>query len=1621
MSSGKILPNEIENRISNVLERLAKEDVSKQEIVDLLQTIQKQESTNISHGNVRTNELNNFFVGQGKVKNTSEKDNIDGILNEREDNYRGIFNSVSDSIYILDKNGIFIDVNIGAEKMYDYTKEQLIGKTPAFVGAPDKNDLDKNAEYLTAAYNGENQEFKFWGLRKNGDVFPKIVRLYPGEFDGEKVVIALGQDISERINSENQIKESNERFKNLIQFAPDPFFQGDEIGNFIECNKAACQLTEYTREELLTLNMKDLFSSKMLEEKPLRFDLLQNGKTIRSERELVTKSGKIIFVEMNSSRMSNGTYQSFVRDITERKHSERTLRESEERFKKIAFNFKQSYYEADKRGVITHTNEEFNIVSGYTGNDLIGKISFLIVDKEFRNAVVSKYKKCIQEKSAYTTSEFKVNLRNNKNSWVEQFTHFHYSEDGTFIKTTNVVKDISERKEAEEVIRLSEKNFRLLFENSPLGTYIAKPNGEIIDANSALLKILGTPSIEAAKQINVLTFPPLVNNGYAKLFNECVANNKTLTLELEYNSNMGKKIMLSSYIIPLANEKGEVEKIYTIMEDISKRKWAEASLRESEELFRNLSTSTATAIFIYQNENFVFANEATEMLTGYSKDELLAMKFWEVVQPDYRDLVRKRGLERQSGKAIPNRDQFKLQKKDGSETWIDFTGGKISWDGKQAGLGTANDITSLKIAEEKLRQSEAKYKIFSDLSSDYIYTAKLPKVGNSVIDWVGGSFEKIIGYTFEEFIENGGWQAIVHPEDLTKDLNAHSLLKENKKTKIEIRIFNKKKEIVWVRSIAYPIWDEVTNCVKSIYGAVKDITEEKNAELALKESRERYKLISGLTSDYLFSVKIDENGNSISNWVGGSFEEMTGYTFEEYKKLGGWRTTLHADDLETDSEAFNKLLNNEKAIIEVRTIHKNGHIVWVESFGSPVWDYKNNKLIGINGAVKNITKEKEALLALQEREEKYKLISTITSDYLFESKLDENKIPQVIWVAGSFKKMTGYDLDEYKKIGGWNTLLHKDDIEIDKLALNKLNQNKKATVELRTYNKDGNIVWVKNTCSPIWDYNNNKLKGVIGSVKDITKEKQNQSIQEIHYNITNAIVNTKNMDELFEKLRTELNKILDAKNFFIAFYNEKNGMFNSGIDIDEKDKIETWSAEKSISGFLVNANKRLLLKKNEILELMEKGELTPVGTIPEVWLGVPLKLRNTVIGLMAVQSYENPNAYNKIGIDLFELIGNQLSLYLERNRAKEDTLKLSRAIMQSPISIVITSIDGDIEYVNPMFEKVTQYSFEEVFGENPRLLKSTSQSDEFYKNLWDTVLAGRDWNGEILNKKKNGDLFWEKAIISPIQNDKGKITHFVAIKEDITEKKKMIEELIFSKEQAEVSEKIKTEFLAQMSHEIRSPLNVIMSFIGLIKDEMGDGLSEEMFYSFESINSASSRIIRTIDLILNMTDLQLGSYNLSIAEIDIVLLLKRVKNEYIQSAHKKGLKLDLKLELDNNLINTDEYALMQIVSNLVDNAIKYSEKGYISIIAEKTEENEIVIKVVDTGIGMSESFLPNLFKSFTQEEQGYSRSYDGNGLGMALVKKYCEIISADISVVSEKGKGTTFTIVVPSLIVKKID
>ncbi|MFC2136010.1 ATP-binding protein [Bacteroidota bacterium] len=242
-------------------------------------------------------------------------------------------------------------------------------------------------------------------------------------------------------------------------------------------------------------------------------------------------------------------------------------------------------------------------------------------------------------------------------------------------------------------------------------------------------------------------------------------------------------------------------------------------------------------------------------------------------------------------------------------------------------------------------------------------------------------------------------------------------------------------------------------------------------------------------------------------------------------------------------------------------------------------------------------------------------------------------------------------------------------------------------------------------------------------------------------------------------------------------------------------------------------------------------------------------------------------------------------------------------------------------------------------------------------------------------------------------------------------------ELEKAKEAAEKSDRLKTEFLRQMSHEVKTPINAIFGAAEILKDEMTEKLKEIPEDAFDMIDDAGNRIMRTIRDILEMSQLQTSNYQVN--KIDIQLedeIFAPLFQKYKPRAEKKSLGFSYENRSYENNIFGDLEMVRQIFSALLNNAIKYTDEGSIELIKYNNSDGQICVDVRDTGIGISNEYLPDLFTPFSQEDSGDSRSYEGNGLELAIIKRYIELNNAKINVVSQKGVGSTFTVTFPLLV-----
>ena len=302
--------------------------------------------------------------------------------------------------------------------------------------------------------------------------------------------------------------------------------------------------------------------------------------------------------------------------------------------------------------------------------------------------------------------------------------------------------------------------------------------------------------------------------------------------------------------------------------------------------------------------------------------------------------------------------------------------------------------------------------------------------------------------------------------------------------------------------------------------------------------------------------------------------------------------------------------------------------------------------------------------------------------------------------------------------------------------------------------------------------------------------------------------------------------------------------------------------------------------------------------------------------------------------------------------------------------------------------------------------------DELYQDLWQTIKSGNVWRGELHNKMKDGTLFWEWATITSIKNDKGITTNYIAIKEDITERKRMQADLVEAKDKAEESDRLKSAFLANMSHEIRTPLNSIIGFSELLSDRDFDQDQKDEF--IQTIIENGNNLLVIISDIMDFSMLESGQMKIRKEVISTRKLLKDLANDFNKKATLKGLEIRIDQSFDNQDVRfeSDIYRIRQIFNNLIGNALKFTFEGYIEI-GYKILDKFIEFHVRDTGIGIAPENHHAIFERFRQVDTARTRKYGGNGLGLAITKNLVKLLGGNIWVESEPEKFSDFFFTIP--------
>lgn len=380
-----------------------------------------------------------------------------------------------------------------------------------------------------------------------------------------------------------------------------------------------------------------------------------------------------------------------------------------------------------------------------------------------------------------------------------------------------------------------------------------------------------------------------------------------------------------------------------------------------------------------------------------------------------------------------------------------------------------------------------------------------------------------------------------------------------------------------------------------------------------------------------------------------------------------------------------------------------------------------------------------------------------------------------------------------------------------------------------------------------------------------------------------------------------------------------------------------------------------------------------------------------------------------------------------RKRGEQTVRILSEAIRQSPEAIVITNAEGCIEFVNEAFVELTGYAENEVIGHNPRLLHSGLTPKTAYADMWASISSGYSWKGEFYNRRKDGTDFVEFAVVAPIRQENGEITHYVAVKEDISEKKRLgaeldsyryrLEEIVAQRTkqlaearvQAEAASVAKSAFLANMSHEIRTPMNAIVGLTHLLRNSDPTPRQKERL---DKIDNAASHLLALISNILDLSKIESG--RLELEETDFVLnaVVDHVHSMIATAAKEKRLAINIDIQDVPVWLHGDVTRLRQALLNYATNAVKFTHEGSVTIrvrqVSESSDKVLIRFEVVDTGIGIEAEKIPDLFTAFEQADASIARQFGGTGLGLAITLRLACMMGGDAGVESQKGGGSTF-------------
>ncbi len=1507
------------------------------------------------------------------VRDVTNRKKKELALLQNEQTLQRVLENVQTGIIIVDpRDHRIVEINRNALELIEAPKEEVIGSVCFKYVCPSKEEecpVIAKGEFIN------NKESILINVR--GEKIPVIKTVTSIILKGRRHLIESVVDVREQKRKENEVKAALSELNQVFNTSADAMRIVDKDLKTIRVNKTFSKLFGVSHNKAIGSKCCDIFGDGDCEgvHHAVR-KILAGEKKVESEIEIQGKDGERIYCLLTVTPFLDadgkliGVVESY-KNITDRKHAEHALMESEKKYRKIFENIQDVYYRTDLTGKILEISGSVQNYAGYHPDQLKGK-SVLDFYKDRRDRI--RFIKEIQNKGQIT--DFEIKLRDEKDNTIYTSVNAHIIKDaqGNPKGMEGFLRDVTERRQAEQVIENERNRAQQYLDVAGVVFVAIEADQSVSMINKRGCQVLGYKEKEIIGKNWFDNFlPERVKEHVVEIFNQLMKGDLE---SVEYVEDLvltksGEERVIAWRNSILKNDEGKITGILSSGEDITDAKKAQEALVENEEKLKKMSSAAQDAIIMMDDDGKIsYWNRAAGKIFGYKKNQVIGEDLHDLLAPKrFHDAYKKafsKFIKSGKGNAIGKVLELSALRKNGREFPIEISLSSVKIKGKWNAIGIIRDISDRKEAENALRENEERYRtVFNNTG-----TATVIIEDDATLSLVNAEFEKLSGFSKQEIEGKKSFKEFVFEKDRKRMEKYHRNRRTTSKAvpkNYEFKFVDKSGN---VKDIYVTI--EMLPGTKKSIASLLNITQERKATEKIQKSEALLMATLESTADGILVVN---NKGEITH-ANNRFAQMWQIPEKLMKTKNDDKLIKHVLDQLKDPTAFMSKVRSLYNSLEQSsdTLHFKDRRVF-ERFTSPL--IQNGKNVGRVWSFRDVTEQKKAEQAIKESEEKYRALFESTADPIF-----------------IFDKETNYFLD------------------CNKTTLDRYGYTKEELKKMKPYDlhpkEDHDLVTQnveKDTTEPY--YNHVTKSGKVFQVEILTSQ-VNYGNREARLSVVRDISDRKRAEEALRESEQRYRAVIESTSNGIGMADKKENLIyvNKGFA-----EMLGYTTDELIGKNLADlTTKEEYAKFTQQTKLRRKGKQNTYETI------LLHKDGSSRYVLVAASPLTEADGTFKGSMGVFTDITERRKMM----EAIEQERNLLHLLMDSvPDAIYFKDVHGN-------FTRINQAQAANLGIDDPQLAIGKHDRD-FFSDKHAEVANDDEQKifatGEpMINKiekvvRPDGWRLWVSATKVPIKTATGCVTGIVGISRDVTELKKIQEELEEKNKaldqallKAEAATKAKSEFLANMSHEIRTPLNAVIGMTGLLFDT---NLSDEQLEYVETVRSGGEALLGVINDILDFSKIEAGKIDLEEIPFNLRECIEESLDLHASRAAKKGL--DIAYFIDQSaptMIVGDVTRLRQIINNLLSNAIKFTNKGEILINVKskklKNEFYELLFSVKDTGIGIPEDRKDRLFKSFSQVDSSTTRRYGGTGLGLIISKRLSEIMNGKMWVESKVGVGSTF-------------